>query len=690
MLVVAKFFPGYGSADRIPEDEVATVRKSLNEIKNFDLIPFYAVTGNAPTPEHMVDGLYVSHIRFQGFEDNAPRATTRPISLDPIALQNLVLLEPINLWRESGGLLVSDDLGGKALRLYLDLINQSFDPKRVLLNALLAGNDLLYVSDFTTQDQEDQLTATINTFTHYAQKYREDPSFAQRVDDAVARILTKKFQLYSVFIPSLVYPSGTPVRASDQTGQTVFDITRDAASLINPTKADLDEVLPDPPSRTDRMVFITDSRPQVQCTSCSEQYQIGVTDLEEIILRRYGPNAGRQVVASNLVSFSMMDLESLLDNRSAKEVMERRIGLSHWIIFLMTDNSSEYPTYKTLSRFLVRRPDLIQGKKLVVFSLNAPYYLDATDISKLTAYYGLFNKTGQALDIAAYLLFDEIAATGSLPVSVPGIYYELNEALFPDPAQIIQLEYDIPGEEDEVVDLQTPTPNPPVIFNTGDAVNLRTGIIVDSNGRPVPDGTAVEFSLMINGDPQNARQTEFTQAGIAKTSFLITATGTHEFRAQSEQAISDPLRLEVPVPLGEEETPSPTMTPTETPSPTPTHTRIPIQPTTAPVAPTQTPAIVDWAIAILISSILGWGIFRILAGSGLSRWGVRIGFLVFIGGTLAYIYLVLELPGSSSFTTTSIAQGVLVISLLGCLFGLFLGVIWRYIVVRRVNQSTVK
>jgi beta-N-acetylhexosaminidase len=66
LLVIAKHFPGRGSSDRLPEAEVATVRKSLEQLKQIELAPFFAVTGNAPVPDAAADGLLVSHIRYQG------------------------------------------------------------------------------------------------------------------------------------------------------------------------------------------------------------------------------------------------------------------------------------------------------------------------------------------------------------------------------------------------------------------------------------------------------------------------------------------------------------------------------------------------------------------------------------------------------------------------------------------------
>ena len=43
MIVVAKHFPGRGGSDRSPEEDVATVRKSLEQLKQVELFPFFAV-----------------------------------------------------------------------------------------------------------------------------------------------------------------------------------------------------------------------------------------------------------------------------------------------------------------------------------------------------------------------------------------------------------------------------------------------------------------------------------------------------------------------------------------------------------------------------------------------------------------------------------------------------------------------
>ena len=45
--VIAHSFPGIGAADRSPESEVSTVRKTKDQLIQNELVPFFAVTGSA-------------------------------------------------------------------------------------------------------------------------------------------------------------------------------------------------------------------------------------------------------------------------------------------------------------------------------------------------------------------------------------------------------------------------------------------------------------------------------------------------------------------------------------------------------------------------------------------------------------------------------------------------------------------
>jgi beta-N-acetylhexosaminidase len=95
------------------------------------------------------------------------------------------------------------------------------------------------------------------------------------------------------------------------------------------------------------------------------------------------------------------------------------------------DINDTVPTSLALKRFLSERPDLIQHRHLIVFAFNAPNFLDATNISKLSAYYAMYSKNPIFIDVASRVLFRELIPNGALPVSVPGIGYDIINATSP-------------------------------------------------------------------------------------------------------------------------------------------------------------------------------------------------------------------------------------------------------------------
>jgi beta-N-acetylhexosaminidase len=108
---VAKHFPGHGGSDRLPDNEVATVDKSLQELRRIELPPFFEVTRPSPDdPQGVTDALMSSHIRYRGFQGDI-RQFTAPISFDAEGMNTLITLPEISPWRESGGIVVSDALG---------------------------------------------------------------------------------------------------------------------------------------------------------------------------------------------------------------------------------------------------------------------------------------------------------------------------------------------------------------------------------------------------------------------------------------------------------------------------------------------------------------------------------------------------------------------------------------------------
>ncbi len=515
MVVASKHFPGFGGSDRLPEEEVATVLSSLEQLKQIDLAPFFAVTGDAPDAESMTDALVVSHIRYQGFQGNI-RATTRPVSFDPQAFSQLISLPEFDTWRQDGGVMISDNLGSRAVRRFYDPSGQTFNGPLVARDAFLAGNDVLYLDNFLSSGDLDVYSSYVRTLVFFAQKYREDPAFAQRVDQSVLRILKLKYKIYNgTFSVTSTLPNPDVLTSIGTASRVTFNTAQLAASLISPSQDELNNAIPSPPTRDESIVFISDTRVYQQCSTCRQQYTLEVDAFENAVIRLYSGSG--QVIPGNLISYTFQDLSDMLNSGTGTLQIENDLRATDWIVFAMDTVSNDVPVSLALRQFLDLRPDLIQGKHLIVFALSEPYALDATDISKLSAYYALYSRSSSFIEIAARILFHEIQPSGHLPVSVPGIGYEILEATSPDPSQVIHIYQDIPvsppGEGTE-----TPSPTP-TSMTVGNSISVVTGIILDHNENQVPDGTIVQFSLYHSseGVPSQIVESQTSQ-GIARAS----------------------------------------------------------------------------------------------------------------------------------------------------------------------------
>ncbi|MBI4770593.1 MAG: hypothetical protein HY784_09355, partial [Chloroflexi bacterium] len=336
---------------------------------------------------------------------------------------------------------------------------------------------------------------------------------------------------------------------------------------------------------------------------------------------------------------------------------------AQWIIFLMVDLNPDVPWSGALKQFLAQRLDLTRNRKVVVFAFNAPYYLDTTEITSLSAYFGLYGRAPAFVDVAARLLFQEVGAPGASPVSVPGVGYDLFAITQPDPGQVINLALESPVVEGTVTPTaETATPEAlPVGLRLGDQVNLVAGPILDHNGHIVPDGTVVRFSenyLSENIPPLFVEAT--TSGGIARAFFRLDRTGLHEFRVSSDPAQrSQTLQIDVPsegtgfitqvAPPTQESTATPE--PTETPLPTPTSTQV-IAPTPAPTetAPQErraTPA--DLLLALFVGGGMTALAYRFVLGViGRRRAAIRMALAAVIGSLLGYNYFALGLSGANA------------------------------------------
>jgi beta-N-acetylhexosaminidase len=396
-----------------------------------------------------------------------------------------------------------------------------------------------------------------------------------------------------------------------------------------------------------------------------------VEAVQETILRLYGPEGTGQVAPEHISSLSFSQLKSILTGTLAEsaeppqltdriagedyippEEIVARIQAADWIIFVPLDlNTARYPDSDALKLFLAQGTPVLLDKRVVVLALNAPYYLDTTEISKLDAYFCGYSKTEPFIEAMVRVLFGEVAASGASPVNVEGVGYDLAEQLSPDPEQplAVRLLGDVPDDQ-----------LPPV--------TLRVGVetVFDRNGNPVPDGTTVTFAASYRGGAGPvAVSTASTVSGSADATLVLPEPGQAEIVARSGEAITQrPLPLTVAAPPTPTPTTTPTPTPTIRPSPTPSATPSPTPlpaPTSTPTpAPTATlapppgedpggdaggPAVRPVDELDLLMSLGATSLAAILAFSiprrprrSTTSGQVRLALLVLIGGLAGYLF----------------------------------------------------
>ncbi len=713
--VIAKNFPGKGSSDRRTDEEVPTVRKSLEQLKQIELAPFIAVTGTAPDEDSVVDGMLSTHIRYQGFQGNI-RATTAPVSFDPQALNSLMAMPEFTEWRQNGGLLVSDALGVRSVERFYDDTEQEFPHRVIAKDALLAGNDLLYLADFalgpaTSGEQAANIKDTIEWFR---EKYETDQSFQQRVDEAVTRILHKKVALYgSDWSAANVLSDEQALSTQVGNGDSlVFDLAQESTTLISPSLTELAERMTSPPGSTDSIVVFTDVREIQQCSTCPEDAVIGKTAIADRLVSLYGPQASNQIRANQVTSFSFDELEEFLEAGGSTIVLptvaptpspdpeattgpatpfvtptplasflvQEALRDADWIVFGQLDSG---PSSEPLNRFLAERPDILRDSRVLVFAFDAPYFLDTTEISKLTAYYGIYSTVDMFVDTAVRTLFMEAPLEGKSPVSIDGIGYNMFLITRPNPEQIIELYIVDSGE------VQSPPSQEPLAAEIGDTLHLETGVITDHNGNQVPDGTLVQFTQQdrIQGT-LNIIAEEPTLDGIARLGYVLEAsTGPGQFRITASSggttisqavdiSIEDEAEVIIVVPTS---APTATVTasptPTNTPVPTATATAVPPTVTPAPPPEPQEPGIrialseLEMVLSML-SGLMVFAVGALFIGREQGDANQRTGALLWglIGGLLAYIYTILQLPGTDWILSLGSWAG-LAATLLGAALG---------------------
>lgn len=663
---VLKHFPGQGGLKRGSD----TIDASLDQLRRFDLLPYYnlmRVSANDKRP--LADAVLTTHARFRGF--STLRERTAPVSADSTALTALLQLPEITAWRAAGGLMVSGSLGDPRLRAYYDSSGAKFAPEQIALEAFLAGNDVLVLDDFSpngsTAIEAQNIRTTIEFFQ---QQYREDLAFQNRVDDAVKRILRLKYRLYPDFRATEVVAIPDSVAAKvQQDPSPVAAIAQDAITRILPPAGSQATLSLPTPAPDDRFLIFTDDRLVIDCGRCPVRTTLFTEAIAQAMTQLFG------APSEQITSRGFADLKAFVNRAPAAEDLSDEFAQATWII-LAQQNLDEDVQQSDAARLLLRnQPGLLAGKRVTLFTFGPPYELAAEDLSRITAgAYVLYDIDRPFVETAVSALFGEIQPRGASPVSLEAIGYDLVTQTEPDPNQLIALSV---GEKPGA---GTPTPES-FSFRVGDNVVIRTGLIADRNGNPVPDDTPVQFTFSYPGTENPPEKLNAaTINGSASVTVTITFNGLLEIDATSEPALNS-VRLLLTIAEGgqtviqtiERPTPTPTRQPTAMPTltatPTPTATPVALIDSLLGAEPRRV-NLIDFAVSLLGVALVGaWGYRRESkrGEEGAVDRATRLALLGALCGLAAYTYLGLGLPGADAIRSVLGSWSALAVALLGAI-----------------------
>lgn len=341
--------------------------------------------------------------------------------------------------------------------------------------------------------------------------------------------------------------------------------------------------LPPQPQGDETIVIITDNHLVKEClqSQCLPENLVNPKEIEDIIIQRYGEDATQQISETQIKSATFSELDALLrstedeanlqeetpvpttESRTPSEIeadpgsndgaaaeataeagsatepstlqdteevrlTEEDIQEADWIIFAMLDIVEERESSNVVQQFLNTRGEQLRDKWLIVFALNGPYFLDATEMRRLNAYYGVNSKIRPFLSTAVRTLFKDSSLQsvpqGSSPVSAPGTRFDdLTARLLPDPTRSIPIEI----WQDGILIAQHPLDEDAessegISISSEKPLTLRALDIRDSNNNIVRDDTPVTFE--IRSDDQTSLfldETSPTTGGVAQRTISL-------------------------------------------------------------------------------------------------------------------------------------------------------------------------
>ena len=174
VLSCLKHFPGHGDTDTDSHSCLPVVDKSLEEIREFELLPFKAGI------EAGCDMIMTAHIQYPQIETQAHNGIILPATLSHVFLSD-ILRDELGFDK----VIVTDSLA-------MDAIDNFFRKKDILKYAINAGADMLLIPVSDKKSVSLYYKELENVITALCNLVKEGEITEERIDESLRRILTLK------------------------------------------------------------------------------------------------------------------------------------------------------------------------------------------------------------------------------------------------------------------------------------------------------------------------------------------------------------------------------------------------------------------------------------------------------------------------------------------------------------------
>ena len=397
MATAAKHFPGHGDTATDSHTGLPCVDKSLDELRQCELVPFQKMIDNG------VDMLMTAHIQYPQVEKETAisKKDGSEISL-PATLSKTILTDLVRNEMHYDGIIVTDALN-------MDAISQNFGETDACIRAIKAGVDICLMptilrskADMPKMDAIlDGVEAAVNS----------GEISVDRINESVKRILSLKEKrgILNYTSDTRTYEEKLAV-ANEQVGsEQNRDIERNISAQAVTVIKNNDNILPLKPQAGQKVLLLGAYNNETPGLA------LGM----------------RRVIADHIIS-GKVDYETFRYTSANLDQVKQKIDDADYVI-VISEVSTNFSNWLTTQPTAITEYAKAQGKKSIVMSISKPYDVaNYADSDAIVAVYGNKgmdptealkpdNAFGPNIIAGVEVIFGRFAASGKLPVNVPVI-----------------------------------------------------------------------------------------------------------------------------------------------------------------------------------------------------------------------------------------------------------------------------